>query len=265
MIKLRHLAAASAVVLTLAVARAARVGAVDRLRPDQLQPERADRRARAAADQQPDHDVDQPGDEPGQPGAQSRQPADVDADPASVVDRPDPVAARPGAEHRLQRPAHRAGLFDELRFGRRHRFDHRHGRQRADPLAELGRRLRGQPEGSGGRGRQHPDQLQRHDLAGLGQPERHRRACRRPRPATSSWRCNPSSSPTSSPCCRPRAGPTRWSRRVPPRPRRRASRTTRPSRRAPAISPATSPCSAATEAPRCWDGRRSSAPPRSSP
>ena len=73
---------------------------------------------------------------------------------------------RPGAEHRLQRPAHRAGLFDELRFGRRHRLDHRHGRQRADPLAELGRRLRGQPEGPGGRGRQHPDQLQRHDLAG---------------------------------------------------------------------------------------------------
>ena len=46
---------------------------------------------------------------------------------------------RPGAEHRLQRPAHRAGLFDELRFGRRHRVDHRHGRQRADPLAELRR------------------------------------------------------------------------------------------------------------------------------
>ena len=126
-------------------------------------------------------------------------------------------------------------------------------------------RLRGQPEGPGGRGRQHPDQLQRDDLAGHGQPERHRRACRRRRPATSFWRCNPSSSPTSSRCCRPRAGPMRWSRRVPPPPRRRASRTTRPSRRAPAISPATSPCSAATEARRCWDGRRSSAPPRSSP
>ena len=79
------------------------------------------------------------------------------------------------------------------------------------------------------------------------------------------WRCNLSSSPISSRCCRPRAGPTRWSRRVAPPPRRKASRTTRPSRRAPAISPATSPCSAATEARRCWDGRKSSAPPRSSP
>ena len=83
---------------------------------------------------------------------------------------------RSGAEHRLQRPAHRAGLFDELRFGRRHRFDHRHGRQRADPLAELRRRLRGQPEGTGGRGRQHPDELQCDDLASHGQPERDRRA-----------------------------------------------------------------------------------------
>jgi len=55
-------------------------------------------------------------------------------------------------------------------------------------------------------------------------------------PATNSWRCNLSSFPISSPCCRPRVGPTPWSRRVPPRPRRKASRTTRPSRRAPAIS-----------------------------
>ena len=265
MIKLRHLAAASAAVLTLAVA--APPASAQWIVYD---PTNFSQNVLTAARelQQINNqitDADQPGDEPGQPGAQSRQPADVDADPASVVDRPDPVAARPGAEHRLQRPAHRAGLFDELRLGGRHGLDHRHGRQRADPLAELGRRLRGQPEGPGGRGRQHPDQLQRHDLAGHGQPERHRRACRRRRPATSSWRCNPSSSPISSPCCRPRAGPTRWSRRVPPRPKRRASRTTRPSRRAPATSPATSPCSAATEARRCWDGRKSSAPPRSSP
>ena len=64
---------------------------------------------------------------------------------------------------------------------------------------------------------------------------------------------------------RPRAAPMRSSKRAAPPPKRRASRTTRPSRRAPATSPATSPCSAATEAPRCWDGRRSSARPRSSP
>jgi len=74
MIKLRHLAAASAVMLSLAIAAPPASGAVDRLRSDQLQPERAHRSARAPADQQSDHDVDQSGDFAGQPGAQPRQP-----------------------------------------------------------------------------------------------------------------------------------------------------------------------------------------------
>ena len=139
MIKLRHLAAASAVVLTLAVA--APPASAQWIVYD---PTNFSQNVLTAARelQQINNQIQMLTNQatmPGQPGAQSCQPADVDADAASVVDRADPVAARPGAEHRLQRPAHRAGLFDELRFGGRHRLDHRHGRQRADALAELGR------------------------------------------------------------------------------------------------------------------------------
>ena len=86
--------------------------------------------------------------------------------------------------------------------------------------------------------------------------------CRRRRPATSSWRCNRSSSPIWSRCCRPRAGQMRSSKRAQPPPRRRANRTIRPSTRVAATCRATSPCSAAIEAPRCWAGRTHSASPR---
>ena len=68
MIAIRRLAAASAVALVDRLRNAAVFGAVDRVRSEQLRAERADSRARAAADQQPDHlaaessaDADQPG------------------------------------------------------------------------------------------------------------------------------------------------------------------------------------------------------------
>ena len=109
------------------------------------------------------------------------------------------------------------------------------------------------------------DQFQRHDLAGHGQPERHRR------PSGGTGR-QPALGPAIaaalrlwSGCCRPRAGPTRWSRRAPPRPRRKVSRTIKTFAHAQRLScRATSPCSAAIEAPRCWAGRTHSASPRSS-
>ena len=134
MIKLRHLAAASAVVLTLAVAVPPASAQWIVYDPTNFAPERADRRARAAADQQPDHDADTT--RRRSLINQARNLANLPMStlhPASVVDRPDPISCSSQAQNiafNVQRIEQ--AYLDELRFGRRHRFDHRHGRQRAD-------------------------------------------------------------------------------------------------------------------------------------
>ena len=216
MIKLRHLAAASAVVLTLAVA--APPASAQWIVYD---PTNFSQNVLTAARelQQINNQITMLTNQATSLVNQARNLANLPMSTltqlqSSIAQTQSLLSQAQNIAFNVQRIQH--GLLDELRDGGRHGLDHHHGRQRPDPLAELRRRLRGQPEGPGGRGRQHPDQLQRHDLAGHRQPERHRRACRRHRPATSFWRCNLSSSPTWSRCCRPRAGPMRWSRRAPP-------------------------------------------------
>ena len=114
MIKLRHLAAASAVVLTLAVA--APPASAQWIVYD---PTNFSQNVLTAARelQQINNQITMLTNQAtiaGQPGAQPRQPADVDADPASVVDRPDPVAAQarrrtsPSTSSASSRPIRRA-------------------------------------------------------------------------------------------------------------------------------------------------------------
>ena len=105
----------------------------------------------------------------------------------------------------------------------RARLDQRHARLGTGALAELGRRLPGLAQDPGRRRRQHLDAIRarcpRWSRRASPRPAR----CRPPRPAISSSLCNPSSYPISWRCFPPRAGPMRWSRREAHRPKPRAA------------------------------------------
>ena len=238
MIKLRHLAAASAVVLTLAVAAPPASAQWIVYDPDQLQPERADRRARAAADHQPDHVLNNQAHEPGQSGAQPRQPADVDAAPSSSRRSPQTQSLLSQAQN-IAFNVQRVQTAYSTSYGDRgrHRLDHAlvaNAQTRwQNSVAAFEDSLKIQAGVVGNI----PTQPQRHDLAGHRQPERHRRASggagRQPAPGAAI----PAALRPGRGAVAPRAGPMRWSRRAAPPPRRRASRTTRPSRRAAGYQP----------------------------
>src|SRR3546814_4200648 len=90
------------------------IGAVGRLRPDELCAEFAPGGSRAAAGQQSDHLATERGAVADQPGAQPREPAALLAPAVPDVGPADAGADDRSAEHRVRRPAGRTGIPYQL-------------------------------------------------------------------------------------------------------------------------------------------------------
>ena len=122
----------------------------------------------------------------------------------AILDPAHATASRASAEHCLQRPADRSRVPDHLRRRQCQPIQPDADRQRSSTLAELGRGPAGFAAGAGWRRRQ--SRHQPHPDVGLGdiEPVGDRRPCRQRRPATSFWRCRRSNSPISPQLSRPK-------------------------------------------------------------
>ena len=168
---------ASVAALSIAAVSGPAHAQMDRLRSEQLRAERADGRARAAADQQPDPDAAEPGQ---MLINQARNLASLPYSSLQQLEQSisaDPAASHPGAAYRLRRQPDRSGVLADLSAGL-FRLDllAAADRRRADPLAERARRLSGRHAGAGRRraeSRHHPHADRR---AGHVEPVGHRRA-----------------------------------------------------------------------------------------